>query len=87
MIEFILTQAVYIDFSGMNYLEVPGSWKNFLEETGDMFRFTGRFFKEVFNPPYEFRELLKQCFFIGYKSLALVGITAFIMGLVITIQR
>ncbi|MCE9540154.1 MAG: ABC transporter permease [Bacteroidetes bacterium] len=70
----------------MNYLILPNTWKVFLNETGDMFRFTGRFFKEVFNPPYEFRELLKQCFFIGYKSLALVGITAFIMGLVITIQ-
>ena len=60
--------------------------KNFFEETGDISRFTGRFFAEVFRPRYEFRELLRQCFFIGYKSLPLVAITAFIMGLVITIQ-
>jgi phospholipid/cholesterol/gamma-HCH transport system permease protein len=60
--------------------------KNFLSETGDIARFTGRFFMEVFKPRYEFAELLRQCFFIGYKSLPLVAITAFIMGLVITIQ-
>jgi phospholipid/cholesterol/gamma-HCH transport system permease protein len=45
-----------------------------------------KFFKEVFKPRYEFAEFFKQCFFIGYKSLPLVGLTAFIMGLVITIQ-
>ena len=70
----------------MNYSIIPDAWKVFLIEAGDISRFTGRFFKEGFKPPYEFRELLKQCFYIGYKSLALVGITAFIMGLVITIQ-
>jgi phospholipid/cholesterol/gamma-HCH transport system permease protein len=60
--------------------------RNFLVTTGDIGRFTGRFFREVFKAPYEFRELLRQCFYIGYKSLPLVIITAFIMGLVITIQ-
>ena len=61
-------------------------WKDFLLETGDVARFTGRFFKEFFRPKYEFGEFLRQSFFIGYKSLPLVAITAFIMGLVITIQ-
>ncbi len=31
-------------------------------------------------------EIIKQCYVIGYKSLPLVGITSFIMGLVLTIQ-
>jgi len=48
--------------------------------------FTWRFFKKVFKPPYEFNELVKQSFLIGYKSLLLVGITGFIIGLVLTIQ-
>ena len=48
--------------------------------------FTGRYFREVFRPRFEFQEFLRQCFYIGYKSFALVAITAFIMGLVITIQ-
>lgn len=58
----------------------------FLEESGDISRFIGRFFREGFKPRYEFGELVRQSFFIGYKSLPLVGITAFIMGLVLTIQ-
>ena len=61
-------------------------WKNFLSETGDIARFTGRFFQEFLKPRYEVAEFLRQCFYIGYKSLPLVAITAFIMGLVITIQ-
>ncbi len=60
--------------------------KNILLETGNISRFTGRFFSEAFKPRYEFKELLRQGYFIGYKSLGLVAITAFIMGLVITIQ-
>lgn len=45
-----------------------------------------RFFKEVFAPPYEIKETLRQCFAIGYKSLSLVGITGFIIGLTLTLQ-
>jgi phospholipid/cholesterol/gamma-HCH transport system permease protein len=59
---------------------------NFLDEAGNMARFTGRFFRQWYKPRYEMAELLKQCFIIGYKSLPLVGLTAFIMGLVLTMQ-
>jgi phospholipid/cholesterol/gamma-HCH transport system permease protein len=62
------------------------SWKGFLIETSEISRFTGRFFVDGFRPRFEVREWFRQCFFIGYKSLGLVAITAFIMGLVITIQ-
>jgi phospholipid/cholesterol/gamma-HCH transport system permease protein len=60
--------------------------KNILIEIGLIARFTGRFFVEVFKPRFEFNEFLRQCFYIGNKSLPLVAITAFIMGLVITMQ-
>jgi phospholipid/cholesterol/gamma-HCH transport system permease protein len=60
--------------------------KLFLTETGGISRFTSRFFKQWFKPPYEVAELVRQCFIIGYKSLPLVGLTAFIMGLVLTMQ-
>jgi phospholipid/cholesterol/gamma-HCH transport system permease protein len=59
--------------------------KNF-SEAGDASVFIGTFFKEVFTPPFEFKEFIRQCFIVGYKSLPLVGITGFIMGLVLTIQ-
>jgi phospholipid/cholesterol/gamma-HCH transport system permease protein len=58
----------------------------FLTEVGDVSRFTAKFFKQLFKPRYELAELLRQCYVIGYKSLPLVGLTAFIMGLVLTMQ-
>jgi phospholipid/cholesterol/gamma-HCH transport system permease protein len=59
---------------------------SFLNEAGDMSRFAGRFFRQWFRPRYEIAEFFRQCFIIGYKSLPLVGLTAFIMGLVLTMQ-
>ena len=59
---------------------------NFLFEAGDLARFTGRFFRQWFRPRYEVAELFRQCFIIGYRSLPLVGLTGFIMGLVLTMQ-
>ena len=67
-------------------MAIGNAFKLFFEETGDIMRFTIRFFKEGFRPRYEPEELLKQCYFIGYQSLPLVATTAFIMGLVLTIQ-
>ncbi|HEX5168513.1 MAG TPA: ABC transporter permease [Cyclobacteriaceae bacterium] len=61
-------------------------YQAFIEEVGDISRFTGRFFREIVKPRQEFEEFIRQCFWVGYKSLPLVGITAFIMGLVLTIQ-
>ena len=58
----------------------------FLSELGLLVSFVKRFFQEVFSPKFEFGELLRQCFYIGNKSILLVGTTGLIMGLVITIQ-
>ncbi len=58
----------------------------FLAEAGDLSRFSSRFFKQWFKPRFEVAEFLRQCFIIGYKSLPLIGLTAFIMGLVLTMQ-
>jgi phospholipid/cholesterol/gamma-HCH transport system permease protein len=60
--------------------------REFFLEVSGMSLFIARFFKEVFIPPYEFGEFIRQCYLIGYRSLSLVGITGFIMGLVLTIQ-
>ncbi len=45
-----------------------------------------RFFKEAFVPPYEGKELLRQCYEIGVRSLALITLTGFIVGLIFTKQ-
>ena len=57
----------------------------FLNETGAISRFAIKFFKQVFSPPFEFREVLRQGFEIGYRSLSLVAITSFIIGLVLCV--
>ncbi len=61
-------------------------WRRFFTKVASMTLFTLRFFREVLRPPYEFNELIKQSFLIGYKSLPLIAITGFIIGLVLTIQ-
>ncbi len=61
-------------------------FKAFMVEIGEVSYFAGRFFKETFKRPFEFREFLRQCFYIGNRSLLLVSITGFIIGLVFTLQ-
>jgi phospholipid/cholesterol/gamma-HCH transport system permease protein len=65
---------------------LPQGIQDFFNEAGETAKFAARFFKEVFFPPYEIREIFKQSYEIGYRSLPLVGITAFIIGLVLTLQ-
>jgi phospholipid/cholesterol/gamma-HCH transport system permease protein len=56
----------------------------FFSDVHDFFKFITQFFKEVFAPPYEFQEIIRQCYIVGYKSLALVTVTSFITGTVFT---
>lgn len=65
---------------------LPKGLSEFFNEVGEVSRFAGKFFRQVFFPPYEFKEVLKQAFEIGYRSLPLVSITSFIIGLVLTLQ-
>ena len=58
----------------------------FFIEIARQARFTLTFFRQLFILPFEGKEIAKQCYTVGYKSLPLVGITGFIMGLVLTIQ-
>jgi phospholipid/cholesterol/gamma-HCH transport system permease protein len=66
--------------------EMVNKTKQFFVQIGDLSYFAGRFFKEVFKSPFEFRELLRQCYQMGVLSLFLVGLTGFIIGLVLTLQ-
>jgi phospholipid/cholesterol/gamma-HCH transport system permease protein len=60
--------------------------KAFLLEIGDLSYFAARYFREIFKKPYEFKEFLRQCFYMGNRSLLLVAVTGFIIGLVFTLQ-
>jgi len=59
---------------------------DYLHQTGDISLFAYRFFQQAFKRPFEWKEMIRQCYVIGYNSLFLVVVTGFIMGLVLTLQ-
>jgi len=61
-------------------------FKDLLAKLADIYRFVSRFFKNAFYPPYEVKEILRQCFFVGNKSLFLIAFTSFLAGIVFTKQ-
>jgi len=69
-----------------NLVKIPSSINAFFIEIGELTYFAGRFFKEAFTRPFEFKELLRQCYNMGNRSLLLVSVTGFILGLVFTLQ-
>jgi len=79
----LIKQEVLMNIIKMN------SYNNasyFLGEVGEIARFTLKFLSTWLKPRYEIKEFFKQCYVIGYKSLPLIGLTGFIMGLVLTMQ-
>lgn len=57
-----------------------------LAETGDQALFMADFVRNLFKKGFEWNELVRQCYMIGYRSLMLTTITGFILGFVITVQ-
>lgn len=64
---------------------VPG-WRKWFEEIGEQVGFFTRFVKNIFTGGFEWSEFVRQCYEIGYRSFLLVGITSFIMGVVLILQ-
>ena len=64
---------------------VPG-WRKWFEEVGEQVGFFTRFIKNIFAGGFEWSEFVRQCYEIGYRSFMLVGITSFIMGVVLILQ-
>ncbi|MBP3943299.1 ABC transporter permease [Sphingobacteriaceae bacterium WQ 2009] len=60
--------------------------KSILIEFAHIHRYLMKFFRELVTPPYEFKEIIRQCFEIGWKSLPLISMTGFIVGFVFTKQ-
>lgn len=58
----------------------------YLEGVYHAYRFTVRFFKEALQPPLHIGEIINQCYEVGLKSLALISLTGFIVGIVFTKQ-
>ena len=65
---------------------VSQKFNNMFLELYQVHQFIKKFFKEAFVPPYEGKEILRQCYQVGYKSLALISLTGFITGIVFAKQ-
>lgn len=61
-------------------------YKKWMESIGEQGVFFTSFFRNIFTGGFEWSELVRQCYEIGYKSFMLVGLTSFIMGLVLILQ-
>lgn len=66
------------------------SWQqpitDFFADIGELTLFAKRYFQESLSPPFEYKELMNQCYNMGNRSILLVGTTGFILGLVFTLQ-
>lgn len=69
-----------------NIIIFSKSIDSFLEGVYNAYQFILHFFREVFQPPFHFREVINQCYEVGLKSLALISLTGFIVGIVFTKQ-
>ncbi len=65
---------------------VYNSITGFLLGVGQLFEFCFRFLKNVFLPPYEFHEIKKHMDELGVKTLPIVSVTGFIIGVVLAMQ-
>jgi phospholipid/cholesterol/gamma-HCH transport system permease protein len=59
---------------------------NFFTDLYKVHLFILRFFREAFVPPFEFKEIVRQCFEVGVRSFTLITVTGFIVGLIFTKQ-
>jgi phospholipid/cholesterol/gamma-HCH transport system permease protein len=64
---------------------IPG-YKRWFGSIGDQVGFLMGFFRNLFAGGFEWSEFVRQCYEIGYRSILLVGITSFIMGVVLILQ-
>ena len=67
-------------------LKLPKGLEEFFLKVAGLATFAWRFLKNIFKPPYEVSETIRQFYQIGFKSFSLVAITGFIIGLTLTLQ-
>jgi len=72
-------------FTNRKYIFTKGIDQYFIG-VQSAYSFTALFFKEAFKRPFHFREVVNQSFEVGLKSLPLITLTGFIVGVVFTKQ-
>jgi phospholipid/cholesterol/gamma-HCH transport system permease protein len=65
---------------------LSNSWTRGLVAAGNQIIFLKRFLRNLIRPGFEWNELIRQCYMIGYNSFPLVGVTGVILGFVMTLQ-
>jgi len=60
--------------------------KDSLVSVAEVYTFVIKFLKEALFPPYEGKEIVNQCYSIGFKSVFLITFTSFLAGIVFTKQ-
>lgn len=61
-------------------------WEELTLGLYDAVRFLGRLFRQAVSRPFDFQEIIRQCYEIGYRSLPLITLTGFVTGIVFTKQ-
>lgn len=64
----------------------PGAVGRELVQVYSITAFIARFLHELVRPPYEWREVIRQCRVMGLKSMGIITLTGFITGIVFTKQ-
>ncbi|MES2109796.1 MAG: ABC transporter permease [Bacteroidota bacterium] len=59
---------------------------DFFKSVYDIHLFIIRFFREAFVAPFEFKEIVRQCYEVGVRSFTLITVTGFIVGFIFTKQ-
>ena len=67
-------------------MSVKTKVNDFLLNVADVYRFVTRVVREFFTTKPEFREIFKQFFLVGNRSLFLITFTSFLVGIVFTKQ-
>jgi phospholipid/cholesterol/gamma-HCH transport system permease protein len=68
----------------LNYFTRFGN--RILYQLGEQTEFLKSFFTNIFRKGFEWNELIRQCYLIGYRSASIVLLTGFVLGFVLTLQ-
>jgi phospholipid/cholesterol/gamma-HCH transport system permease protein len=66
--------------------ESLGRGRKAIEWFGGLSLFNGQVFRESFRRPFEFTEILKQIFEIGWRSVPLIALSGFAVGVVLSMH-
>jgi phospholipid/cholesterol/gamma-HCH transport system permease protein len=65
---------------------LTGAALGFLAAVGDVALFGARALRDVFRPPFETREILRQLHEVGWRSAPLIAVSGFAVGIVLSMH-